>query len=51
MSGLLGSLLLLCADTLAKTTAATELPVSIFTSLVGVPFLLYILLSQRGRTE
>ena len=51
MSGLLGSLLLLCADTLAKTAAATELPVSIFTSLVGVPFLLYILLSQRGRTE
>lgn len=48
MSGLLGSLLLLCADTLAKTAAATELPVSIFTSLVGVPFLLYILLSQRG---
>lgn len=51
MSGLLGSLLLLCADTLAKTAAATELPVSIFTSLVGVPFLLYILLSQRGYAE
>ena len=51
MSGLLGSLLLLCADTLAKTAAATELPVSIFTSLVGVPFLLYILLSQRGCAE
>ena len=41
---LLGSALLLAADTLAKTAASTELPVSIFTSLLGVPFLLYLIL-------
>ena len=44
LSGLLGSTLLLAADTLAKTAASTELPVSIFTSLLGVPFLLYLIL-------
>ena len=38
LSGLVGSTLLLAADTIAKTVAATELPVSIFTSLLGVPF-------------
>ena len=36
------------ADTLAKTAASTELPVSIFTSLLGVPFLLYLIL-RPGR--
>ena len=41
---LLGSALLLAADTLAKTAASTELPISIFTSLLGVPFLLYLIL-------
>ena len=46
MGGLLA--LLLAADTLAKTAASTELPVSIFTSLLGVPFLLYLIL-QPGR--
>ncbi len=44
LSGLLGSALLLAADTLAKTAASTELPISIFTSLLGVPFLLYLIL-------
>ncbi len=38
LSGLLGSALLLAADTLAKTAASTELPVSIFTSLLGFDF-------------
>lgn len=48
LSGLLGSALLLAADTLAKTAASTELSVSIFTSLLGVPFLLYLIL-RPGR--
>ena len=48
LSGLLGSALLLAADTLAKTATSTELPVSIFTSLLGVPFLLYLIL-RPGR--
>ena len=48
LSGLVGSTLLLAADTIAKTVAATELPVSIFTSLLGVPFLLYLII-KPGR--
>lgn len=48
LSGLLGSLLLLAADTLAKSVAAVELPVSIFTSLLGVPLLLYLIVKPKG---
>lgn len=47
LSGLLGGVLLLAADLLARSVAATELPVSIFTSLLGAPFL--VLLIVRGR--
>lgn len=47
LSGLLGSGLLLLADTLAKSIAATELPISIFTSLFGAPFLIYLILAKR----
>ena len=47
LSGLLGGALLCGADILARSVAATELPVSIFTSLLGVPFLIFLLL--RGR--
>lgn len=47
LSGLWGSILLLLADILAKNLAATELPVSIFTSLLGAPFLLYLLIRRN----
>ena len=47
LSGLLGGALLCGADILARSVAATELPVSIFTSLLGAPFLLYLII--RGR--
>ena len=41
-------LLLLLADTLARTVAApTELPVGIITSLIGVPFYLYLIVRRR----
>jgi iron complex transport system permease protein len=49
LSGLLGGVLLCGADILARSVAATELPVSIFTSLLGAPFL--ILLIVRGRKQ
>ena len=48
LSGLLGSALLLTADLIARSTA-TELPVSILTSVLGAPFLLWILF-REGRT-
>ena len=47
LSGLLGGILLCGADILARSVAATELPVSIFTSLIGAPVL--VLLIVRGR--
>lgn len=49
LGGLLGAVLLLLADILARSLASTELPVSIFTSLLGAPFL--ILLALRRNTE
>lgn len=48
-AGLLGGIFLLLADMLARSVAATELPVSIFTSMIGVPFL--ILLIRKGSAE
>lgn len=47
LSGLFGSILLLFADTLARNLISGELPVSIFTSLLGAPFLLYLLLRRN----
>lgn len=48
LSVLLGSLLLLASDTLARTIfAPTELPVGIITSLIGVPFYLYLVVRRR----
>ena len=47
LSGLLGGILLCGADIFARSAAATELPVSIFTSLLGVPFLVFLIV--RGR--
>ena len=47
LSGLLGAVILLAADILARSVAATELPVSIFTSLIGAPFLIFLIV--RGR--
>ena len=47
LSGLLGGILLCGADILARSVAATELPVSIFTSLLGAPFLIYLIFRER----
>lgn len=49
LSGLFGGSLLCGADILARSVAATELPVSIFTSLLGAPFLIFLIL--RGRRQ
>lgn len=49
-SALLGALLLLAADTLARTVVApAELPVGVITSLLGAPYFLYLLISQGRR--
>ena len=49
LSGFAGSILLCGADILARSVATTELPVSIFTSLIGAPVL--VLLIIRGRRK
>ena len=49
LSGLVGGILLCGADILARSIAATEMPVSIFTSLLGAPFLIFLIL--RGRKQ
>ena len=47
-SCLMGGLLLLAADTVSRTIISpTEIPVGIITSLIGVPFFLYLLFKQE----
>ena len=47
-SGLTGGIILCSADILARSAAQTELPVSIFTSLIGVPLLIFLTLKGRN---
>ena len=47
LSGISGSLLLTLADILARSVTSSELPVSIFTSLLGAPLLIILLLRNR----
>ncbi len=48
-SVLLGAILLVGADTLARTIVApAEMPIGILTAAVGAPFFLAMLLRQRG---
>lgn len=50
LSMLMGGLLLLLADTLARTVAIpAEIPVGIFTALLGSPFFLLLLRGARNR--
>ena len=47
-SGLIGALLLLVADDVARVIAApAEIPVGIVTALLGSPFFLYLLKSRQ----
>lgn len=51
-AALLGAILLLLADMLARTmTAPTELPIGIITAALGAPVFLWILLARRGFAE
>ncbi|KHT63579.1 iron ABC transporter permease [Photobacterium gaetbulicola] len=50
LSALLGALILLIADMLARVVAApAELPVGIITALLGAPFFIYLLIKQKGK--
>ena len=45
---LMGGILMIIADTIARTISTTEIPISILTSLVGAPFLVYLLCRKKG---
>jgi iron complex transport system permease protein len=50
-SALIGACLLLCSDTVGRLVIQpAELPVGIVTSLLGVPFFIYILVSKRRQS-
>lgn len=46
LSGIIGAIILLFADCLARSLAGSEIPISILTSAIGVPFLVYLLYKQ-----
>lgn len=46
LSGIIGGIILLFADCLARSLAGSEIPISILTSAIGVPFLVYLLYKQ-----
>lgn len=48
-SGLTGAILLTLADILARSVSTSELPVSIFTSLLGAPLLIILLIRANKR--
>jgi iron complex transport system permease protein len=50
-SAVLGAFMLLCADTVGRLIIMpTELPVGIVTSLLGVPFFIYLLANKRRQS-
>ncbi len=46
-SGMLGAILLLIADCLARSMGETEIPISILTSLIGAPFLAWLITRKK----
>ena len=49
LGGLLGGILLCGADMLTRTVTQAELPVSIFTSVLGAPFLICLMLRKEQK--
>jgi iron complex transport system permease protein len=47
LAGLTGALIVLVADTLARTALPVQLPVGVLTALVGAPYLLFLLQRRR----
>jgi len=47
VTAILGGCFMLLMDTLARTATASEIPISIITSIIGAPFLGYLVLRRR----
>lgn len=48
LSSLTGALILLVSDCLARALYSAEIPISILTTFIGVPFLIYFMRSRRA---
>ena len=44
LSGITGSIIILAADCLARSAGGSEIPISILTSLLGVPMMIWLLM-------
>lgn len=51
LSGILGGALLLASDIIARSAASGEMPVSILTSALGAPFLLWLIFRTPGHSQ
>lgn len=51
ISGLIGGLVLLAADCVSRISTTAELPISIYTSLVGVPLLIFYMLKRKDALQ
>lgn len=49
LSGIIGGFILCLADIFARSIAHTELPISIFTSLIGAPFLVGLVIRRKTK--
>ena len=47
LSGVVGSFVVLSADVLARTIYSAELPISILTTVIGVPLLVYFMVTAK----
>lgn len=47
LSGITGSIIILAADCLARSAGGSEIPISILTSLLGVPMMTWLLMRQE----
>lgn len=50
MSSLIGAVVMILADTMARSIYSTEIPISILTTLLGVPVLVYFMCKKREDT-
>lgn len=50
LGGMYGGAILLGADILARSLGTSELPVSIFTSLIGAPFLVFLIFRRGAKS-
>ena len=48
-SGLAGAIIMTLADIFARSVSSSELPVSIFTSLLGAPLLIILLIKANKK--